>query len=183
MRVELTAQEVQIAALAAVLRTGAALTNALQHRYGYDGANGWQVEIESSCAELAVCKALGVYWSGLAGPGARDVTGCEVRHTELDHGRLILHPSDPDDVPFVLVTGKRGDYELRGWIYGIDGKKDMYWDDPTRKGRPAFFVPQADLNKWELSDDDRRRSDTQSDERNGQEGRQDDRQKQAPWGA
>jgi hypothetical protein len=170
--VELTAQEVQIAALAAVIRTGTALTNALQHRYGYDGSNSWQVEVESSCAELAVCKALGVYWSGLEGPGARDVKGCEVRHTERDHGRLILHPSDPDDVPFVLVTGRRGSYDLRGWIYGIDGKKDIYWDDPTRKGRPAFFVPQHALNEWELSDDDRRRSDPQSDERNGQEGRQ-----------
>ena len=177
MRVELTAQEVQMPGLAAVLRVGSALTNSLKHRYGFDGSNSWQVEVESSCAELAVSKALGVYWSGLAGQGARDVTGCEVRHTERDQGRLILHPSDPDDVPFVLVTGSRGDYVIRGWIYGAEGKQDMWWDDPTGKGRPAFFVPQHALNEWKNDDDDRRRSDTQSDERNGQEGRQEEGRK------
>jgi hypothetical protein len=77
----------------------------------------------------------------------------------------------------VLVTGSRGDYVIRGWIYGAEGKQDMWWDDPTGKGRPAFFVPQHALNEWKNDDDDRRRSDTQSDERNGQEGRQEEGRK------
>jgi hypothetical protein len=60
---------------------------------------------------------------------------------------LILHPKDKDHDRFYLCVGMNGEYDIRGWIFGIEGKRSEYWDDPTRKGRPAFFVPQEKLEK------------------------------------
>jgi hypothetical protein len=30
-------------------------------------------------------------------------------------------------------------------MFARDAKQPKYWNDPTGKGRPAYFVPQSDL--------------------------------------
>ena len=59
--------------------------------------------------------------------------------------RLILHPKDKDEAVFILLTGKAPTFTAKGWIYGKKGKLEKYWTDP-KTGRPAFFIPQKDLN-------------------------------------
>lgn len=56
-----------------------------------------------------------------------------------------MHRTDPDDRPFVLVTGVAPKFVLRGWIWGRDGKLEKYWGERNNNGRPAFFVPQSAL--------------------------------------
>lgn len=72
--------------------------------------------------------------------------GFEVRQTPYDSGRLILHRDDADDARFALVTGQLGEYSIRGWILGSEGKDDEWWGDP-QGGRPAYFVPQSALGE------------------------------------
>ena len=118
--------------------------------YGIDPVNDWQAHIEGALGECAVAKALNMYWAGKGTVGAADVgLDLEVRTTPIAKGRLILHPADKDNAAYVLVTGLNGTYQIRGWVYGWDGKQEKYWDDPSEKNRPAFFVPQEDLISFE----------------------------------
>ena len=99
--------------------------------------------------ELALSKFLNVYCSGKGGFRMPDVDEVDVRTRSKDFYELILHPDDPDDRIFWLVTGFNGTYKIRGWIKAKDGKKDEYWNDPYKKkfgkSRPAFFVPHSAL--------------------------------------
>lgn len=116
-------------------------------RYGYDGTDLWTTDIESTGAEIAVAKHLGVYWwdsPSLDYDG--DVGEVQVRWTGHPNGKLILHPEDADEAAFFLVRGHMPAYEVAGWIRGGEGKLERFWADPTGKGRHAFFVPTTELN-------------------------------------
>ena len=122
-----------------------------QGRYGADNArSGWQLNCDGACGEMAVAKWLGAWYDGALGNfEAADVDELEVRTNPNDWGDLILHPSDPDDSVFILVLSHDTPwFQLCGWMYGRDGKKDEYWREGT-KGRPAFFVPQSTLRPME----------------------------------
>jgi hypothetical protein len=94
---------------------------------------------------MAFAKWAGMYWAGnLGNLGADDVGAVQVRTRSRHDYDLILHPSDPDERAFVLVTGVAPEFHIVGWIWGREGKRPEYWDDPAR-GRPAFFVPQRAL--------------------------------------
>lgn len=108
---------------------------------GYD----WQMHIEGALGERAVSKYLGIPWDGALGNyNANDVGRYEVRTTTSRNNRLILHDRDKDDRPYVLVVGANGEYDIKGWIYGAEGKDAQYWSDPLG-GRPAYFVPTEHL--------------------------------------
>ena len=74
--------------------------------------------------------------------------GIEVRMTIHDgpNTSLIVHDTDPDDAPFVLVTPTDDPltFTLVGWITGRDAKRAEWWRE-LQPGRPAFCVPQSAL--------------------------------------
>lgn len=144
MDVVLKPYELLLAGLAGEMRQIENIKKARAAGNSYDGAADHQIHIEGCCAEMAVAKALNVYWSGKGDFRAPDVGAVDVRQTTHEKGRLILHPSDPDDRRFYLVIGKNGEYRVAGWIMGRDGKQQKFWADPVG-GRPAFFVPQDAL--------------------------------------
>lgn len=109
--------------------------------------DGYSEKIAGAVAEYVVSKALGAAWQPIKAIGARDVGTYEVRSTGRADGRLILHAADPDDVPFVLVTGNYPRFAVRGWLLGSDGKRREYWGDWSK--RPAYFVPQTALQPIE----------------------------------
>lgn len=108
------------------------------------------IDVQGACAELAVAKALGLPWDGKFFDDAEwlvwrtsghDVSGLEVRSTRYRSGRLILHRDDSDDLPFVLVRAcDNALFEIVGWYWGRDGKKEQWWEDVGRN-RPCFYVP------------------------------------------
>ena len=110
----------------------------------------WDLDINSAMCELAFAKAFGLYWSGAGLKGERDVGQFEVRSTKYKTGKLILHPKDRDDAPFALVVEDFPKFSIIGWTYGHLGKKDLYWSDPTKRNRPAYFVPQSDLFPFDI---------------------------------
>ena len=144
MNVILSPHELYLAASIDMMRQVQNVRQKRSHRHGADPTQAWSMHIEGACGEAAAAKALGIYWSGAIGDHkAKDVGAHQVRTTHRADGSLLLHKDDPDADLFVLVTGFAGDYQIRGWIQGFEGKKEEYWQ--TFSGRPCFFVPQEAL--------------------------------------
>jgi hypothetical protein len=150
--VRLTAAELMIAANIAVMRQITGLTVATQ-KYGAEKNNrAWENHITGAQGEMAVAKHFNLYWNGTVGEFDKvDVGGvievrAQQRKGKPEWQKLILHPADDDDLPYVLVSCEAPDFELIGWLHGRDGKLQKHWSDPTGTNRPAYFVPRADLH-------------------------------------
>ena len=146
MLIELTAAEVLLAATVGLHRHVAAIRRGLPDRHGHDGA-GWNLHIEGACGEMAVAKALNVFWTGSinAFKNGGDVGHLQVRTRSRDFYDLPVRPDDKQTDVFVLVTGLAPRFEIRGWILGAEARRDDW--QQTYGDRPAaWFVPQSALN-------------------------------------
>ena len=157
MEVNLTFFEVYLAAQAGAMRRIEAIKKGRPDKYGEPSSPLWDVDIESCCAEMAVAKTTGFYWSPAVNdpktlPG--DVGPIQVRSTSYKSGHLLLHKADDDAQIFVLAIGRSEKWNIAGWLHARDGKKKEYWREDVRdskgKVRPAFFVPQTSLNQFPL---------------------------------
>jgi hypothetical protein len=150
-QIALTRGELYIGAAVGVMRRLAAMKRERpEPKRGWwgedEGVPHWQIDIEGACAELAAAKALGVYWKNPLIDhvgGSDDLEGLGIRSTRHPQGGLTIYTSDPDDRPFVLVRGKAGQYDLVGWAYGRDGKRQDYWRPDFRQ--PAYVIPGDQL--------------------------------------
>ena len=148
MNVLLTWPEVLLAAHVGVARRVDSLRNNRKPAYGCTIEGAWDRDIEGACGEIAVAKALGIYWSGMGGDLKVDVGPYQVRQTGRANGCLLLHHKDDDDKQFILVTGHPPRMRIAGWIFAGDGKRKQWRKDPTGEGRPAWFVPQSALKDF-----------------------------------
>lgn len=149
--VTLTWSEVLFAAQAAAMRRVQGMKHSLAQCHG-GGPRAdalWQIDAISCLGEMALAKHLDRFWSATIG----DVTSADVgtfyqvRATEWANGRLILHPEDKDDQPYVLARVRENIVTLVGWVYARDGKRQDYWSaPPTNPDRLAFFVPNGALH-------------------------------------
>jgi hypothetical protein len=148
--IRLSWAEMTEAAITGVLRNVCAIKNGQVNRHGLTHeTSNWAIHINGALAERAAARALDVYDPGRGtGPDPRgDIStrpGLQVRHTLHDRGSLILHPTDADGDAFILVTGQAPCLNIRGWVFGFEGKRDAYWRGSIE--RPAYFVPIADLH-------------------------------------
>ena len=153
MIVTLTWPEMMIAYHVAAQRRIMNMKKGLSGRYGAPENEGSEeLDIVSTRGEMAVAKGLNLYWSGSVGDyGAVDVGGLvEVRTRTKDWHSLIVHPEDKKDMPYVLVdASKVPDMRLVGWVYAHQAMDEKYWGDPSKKNRPAYFMPQNKLRRIE----------------------------------
>jgi len=152
--IKLTAYEMLIAAQGGIMRQIENIKKSAEPYYGVSNTNDWQLHIEGCLGEFALAKFLNVWWGGKGNKRSPDVGIYDVRTGSSHNYCLILHPNDPDDRIFWLVTGINGSYKVQGWMYARDGKKDEYWKD-LGNGRPAFFVPTSKINdpgdmRWKI---------------------------------
>jgi hypothetical protein len=145
--VTLTWAETLEAAMTGVMRTTRRARHGERHRYGFADPNelAWANEINGALGERAAAKALNLPFDGCVGSDATSGDlryGIQVRTTPREQGCLILHPTDADGVPWVLVTGRAPALEVVGWCFGRDGKRDEFWRTTSR---PAYFVPASAL--------------------------------------
>jgi hypothetical protein len=82
----------------------------------------WDNEIEGSCAEMAWCKYLGVYWSGVADVKAKDSELAEVRWTRHEDGGLLMYSRDNNERAYILAKGFAPNFRFVGWLYGHEAK-------------------------------------------------------------
>jgi hypothetical protein len=151
VNVTLSQTELRYAAANGVERRIQALAKKRRGAHGFDRAEVWDIDIEGLAAELAVAKALGVYYAPVVGQLDTDLgdvmPGVQVRSSKHPAAHLLLHPTDSDSDRFVLVTGSSGTYRICGWCYGCEGKLQSFWKNHA--GRTAFWVPQASLRPFE----------------------------------
>lgn len=122
IEVTLTPNEIHYAASHGLLRRYEKLLGRRKDRIQKEHSS-WNNEIEGACAELAWCKHLGLYWSGVSDLRAKDGGGMEVRWTKHDHGGLIVYEHDNDDSIYVLAKGRAPNYRFTGWLRGGEAKK------------------------------------------------------------
>ena len=145
MKVELTLFELEMGAIVGSKRRADSIS---KKRKGHKRGS-WDKDVEGALGELAVCKAIGTYWNGSVNTfkDLADVgDNIEVRHTELDSGKLIIRPGDNPESLYVLVTGSAPTYDVKGWIKGDDGMKQKFMMNPGGAGI-AFFVPVKNLKQ------------------------------------
>lgn len=147
MRITLTPGEYQHAAYAGFVRQVQNICAGRTDAHAYTGG-GYDIHVLGAVGEFVVARALGRFWAGPGALRAADVGmgagGLQVRTSHRPDARLIVHPGDPNDDVFVLVTGTALAYTISGWLLGRDAKQRAYWTDPAG-GRPAYFVPRAAL--------------------------------------
>jgi len=142
----LTPPEMTLALMVGGLRQVTNLRDGRRDAHGARRDRGWQLHVEGAAGELAVAKALNLYWSGRLGClRASDVGALQVRTTPCNGYRLVIHPEDPDDARFIFVVGMVPCFRLAGWLYASEGKRREWWDDPVG-GRPAYFIPETALH-------------------------------------
>ena len=146
MRVVLTAEEQALATTAATARFARRRSNGSQHRWNRTDTHTTAKETEAIGAEIAAARATGRRWQDTDTPDHNgDIgEGIQVRHTQYQTGRLLIHPDDCDDHQFILVTGAYPDYTVAGWTTGRQAKQDEFWQE-LQRGRPCFAVPQRCL--------------------------------------
>lgn len=150
MRVQLTYSEIILGAMAGVHRRVEYLKSGLSNRYQPSMEQIWGAQIEGALAEQALAKGLNKYFSGKGEFGQSDLDeNIECRATSWPDGRLILHDADKDEARYYLLVGEVGHYRIIGSIYGWEGKKKEYLDDPNQTGKSAYYVPQSELEPYE----------------------------------
>lgn len=141
--IKLTANEVCSAAHHALMRRVAKVNGERyqEHRVKPDKFP-WDNEIEAACAEIALAKHFGVFWSGLGELGAGDAGEWEARWTRwLDTGKLTIYPKDPDNRRYVLIDGVAPTMRLIGWLYAGEAKAQQWWIEDSG----YWQVPRAHL--------------------------------------
>jgi hypothetical protein len=113
--------------------------------------HSWDQCVRGALGELAACKALGVFWDGSVNTYKTkpDIApNIQVRTRPVDDARttydLIVRKSDKDTDTFVLVTGQRETFVVRGWITGKMAKLPEYVKNYDGH-EEAWFVPRTAL--------------------------------------
>ena len=148
MHIKLTEIEMEMAAYVGCRRRTESRARNRKQGPGYNEADAWRNDIEGAAAELAYCKAMGIYWPGSLNSFKDPDCGLmtQIRQTNHENGCLIVRDRDPDEHFYVLVVGHCPTFRIVGWMKGVDAKKNVYVRSPGDQN-PAYFVPQKELIK------------------------------------
>jgi len=146
VRVVLTPAECALAESVGRLRHENAKTKGCKpsHDLEVDDVTALRLDIRGAYGECIIAKHFGVFWNGTIGQRGDDVKRLRVRMTTKDDGCCIVRTEDPNDRAHVLVVGRKPIFEICGWIWGLDAKRDN-WLKPVNGREPAYFVPQVCL--------------------------------------
>lgn len=148
MKIVLSESELYMAAQVGLRRQFEAMVAGLPDRHGHTGP-GWNLHIEGACGEVAAARALQRFWGGDTNTFKKPDLGTKIQvRTRSGIGPrtdLIVRSNDSDDDAFVLVIGQAPNFEVVGWIYGDDAKKER-WAHEHGGRELAYFVPREELN-------------------------------------
>ncbi len=148
--ITLTKDELLTAAIVGVQRGVGSLAVKAKPRYGIKEDYSWQAHVMGTIGEYVLARHTKTFWSGALGDyKAADVGEWQVRTRPRKNDDMIMHRKDSSKSVWVLVTGNAFVYNICGWIWGKDGKKEEYWGNKYGTGRPCFWVPQSVLNPIE----------------------------------
>lgn len=110
--------------------------------------------IISAWGEMAVAKALGLYWPPQIGEAFQDgdlgpgMVECRLRRVKVGRD-MGIWPTDKEERPFVLVYDYAPEFHLMGWAYPIVGKQLGVWNEKSNCYflRPNFLQPIETLHE------------------------------------
>ncbi len=150
-KIDLTLNEIQMAADVGIRRRLASIGRRLKDAHGYNPKTPWEDDIQSAAAELAFAKITQSYWpahiNNFKGPDVGE--HIQVRFTKLPDGCLIVRDNDTTEDYYVLMTGQIPTFHLAGYLPGHLAKAKRYLRRPNK--RPAaYFIPQTDLKPYPM---------------------------------
>lgn len=123
-------------------------------KHGLSNLDPWTMHLNGAAAELAVAKALALFWPGSVGtfraepdiPCRQHPPGIEVRWiSQMRYDLKIRHDDSPERM-YVLVSGFAPRMTLHGWYLGSDAKQPEFWTE-LGNGRPGLWcVPKERLH-------------------------------------
>ena len=113
--------------------------------------DGWSNMITGACAECAVAKGLGLYWSGVLN-SARDSFACPDIGIDLEarcanSGNLYIKQRDIDSRRLIYVIGELPEFELIGWVNIVEVKQGPFDEYGYSKIRSSQMRPLSTLNE------------------------------------
>ena len=147
--IKLTHYELAMASEVGRQRQLTSMQEGRQPAHGYTGT-GWEEHIEGACGEIAVAKALGIYWNGSINTFKNPDLGTnlQIRTRSQHNWDLIVRPTEPNNHHYILVTGTSSDpegFRIHGYITGSEAKQPQWLAD--HGSRPtAYFVPSTALH-------------------------------------
>jgi hypothetical protein len=144
--VKLDEDEIGVASHLAGLRHIRAIRENMKKGHGEEDRRWWDREVHGMMAEMAVAKAVQVYWMGKRDDFGKqgDVMGLEVRGTPHEWGHLIIYANDVPNRPHVLVIVRRTECVVLGWKYPADSHDPDWYkaENEVRAGSPEqWWVP------------------------------------------
>lgn len=112
----------------------------------------WGDHVEGAGAECAVAKQLGRYWPPNVNDDPKaahvgDVAGGYEVRWRSRQGNLWLHATrDRLDAFWILVHGALPEYELVGWLHGVDAVRPDWWRSLKQGNPPCYVVPHDKLH-------------------------------------
>jgi hypothetical protein len=145
IEVRLTPYELMLASSIGCMRHISAVKAGRQDKHGA-ALGAWQIHIEGALGEIALAKALGLFWSGSINTFKDADIGerFQVRTRSCHDYELIVRKGDSDNECFVLVTGIAPEYRVHGWIGGADAKRGQWLKEHGGR-EAAYFVPHNAL--------------------------------------
>lgn len=144
--VTLEDHEVQQAWLVASVRKLRSLQMKLQPAYGAEEKTAIEYEVQGACAELAVAKHTGLYWSGGVDTMDGPDVGRQFQVRWTADGRLLVRPENPSEYWYVLVTGRCPAMVIHGMIWGANAKRPEWLTHLGHPNRPLVHaVPSSML--------------------------------------
>lgn len=145
--ITLTWTEMMVASYVGSARNVQSLKQNWEPAAGVGTSNTWTPNVEGAAGEMAVAKALGVYWQPIVGNNLADDVGPYQVRTNISrkHDDLCLRPKDRADRIYISVLSFAPEFHILGWIDGESGKDQKWYRDGTI-GRPkCFYVPKDAL--------------------------------------
>lgn len=166
IQIHLTPSEIYQAATCGMQRNIRALTRGYDR--GWAHMNPWASHIEGAAGELAVAKALGVYWpASLTSFKGADIQiqGGEIEVklnlTRPDDGDLMVHTTsdvEPHRI-YISVLGTIPTFRVMGWIFGWQLLRPEFLKT-LKDGGNRYVVPPSALNTFPIptgkKDDERK---------------------------
>lgn len=148
MLVTLTWQEIRLAAEVGVTRRIVSMRDNRLNAAGYRGNEPWDVDILGAMGEVAVAKALCLYWSPSVNTfKLPDVGDLHVRATRYGTGKLIVRPNDPDGT-YLLVIALLPKFKIVGYCSAQYAKQDEFRSQPDSTRPSCWAVPQSRLAQF-----------------------------------
>lgn len=145
MLIMLSWQEIRLAAEVGVTRRIVSMRDNRRDSAGYRGSDPFDMDILGAMGEVAVAKALQVYWSPSVNTfKLPDVDNLHVRSTRYKTGSLIVRPNDPEGT-YLLVIADLPRFKIVGYCSAQYAKQDEFRSQPDATRPPCWAVPQSRL--------------------------------------